>query len=70
MTIVEKKTANEAWETLKTIYLGAYRLKIVKVQILKAEFEIKKMSESETMDDFSTKFGGIVSNIRSLGEIV
>lgn len=70
LTIEEKQTAKEAWEILKTMYLGADRVKTAKVQTLKDEFEMMNMSESQTMDDFSAKLGGVVSNIRALGETV
>lgn len=68
LSLAEKQTAKELWDTLKMIYMGADRVKTAKVQTLKAEFEILKMSESETVDDFSAKIGNIVSNIRALGE--
>ncbi|CAI9270674.1 unnamed protein product [Lactuca saligna] len=63
LTIAEKQTTKEAWETLKTMYLGADQVKTAKVQTLKAEFEMMNMSESKSVDDFSAKIGGIVSNI-------
>lgn len=70
LSLVEKQTAKETWDTLKTIYMGVYRVKTATVQTLKAEFGILTMKETETMDDFSAKITNIVSNIRALGDKV
>lgn len=43
--------------------MGADRDRTMKVQSLKAEFEVLSMNESETVDDF-------MSNIRTLGDTV
>ncbi|GJV34844.1 hypothetical protein Tco_1407321 [Tanacetum coccineum] len=60
----------DAWETLKTMFMGADRVKNTKVQTLKAEFETLGMKDREIIDDFAMKVNNIVSNIRALGEKV
>ncbi|XP_020249615.1 uncharacterized protein LOC109827062 [Asparagus officinalis] len=67
MVIAEKQTAKEAWETLKTMHLGADRVRNAKVQTLKSEFELLRMKENDNVDDFSTKLTGVVNKIRALG---
>ena len=68
LSLAEKETAKEAWETLKVMYMGAERVKTAKVQTLKAEFEALKMNETDSVDDFSMKLNNLVNNIRALGD--
>ncbi|XP_074362685.1 uncharacterized protein LOC141702958 [Apium graveolens] len=65
---VDKKTAKEAWEAIKTLCQGADRVKQTKIQTLKTEFESMTMKENESIDDFSMKLNGLVRNIKALGE--
>lgn len=50
--------------------LGADRVKKMRVQTFKATFENLNMKEIELIDDFCMKLNGLVTNIRTLGEIV
>lgn len=68
LTIAEKEIAKEAWEAIKTLCMGAERVKKAKVQTLKGEFESLVMKEMDQVDDFCMKLSGIVTNIRVLGE--
>lgn len=68
LPIAEKKTAKEAWEAIKLMCMGAERVKIAKVQTLKAELESINMKEGDQLEDFCMKMNGIVTNIRILGE--
>lgn len=68
LSVADKATAKEAWEALKTMCLGAERVKKAKVQTLKAEFEALQMKDTELLDDFCMKINGLVTNIRALGE--
>lgn len=43
LSLAEKKTAKETWMAIKTMCLGAERVKQAKVQTLKAEFESLNM---------------------------
>nr|GEY63172.1 hypothetical protein [Tanacetum cinerariifolium] len=70
LSLVEKQMAKDAWETLKTTFMGAERVKTAKVQTLKAKFETLSMKDTEIIDDFAMKLNNIVSNIRALGEKV
>lgn len=68
LSLAEKQTAKEAWEALKTMFMGADRVKTARVQTLKAEFEILSMKDTETIDEFTVKVNNVVSNIRALGD--
>ena len=70
LSVAERKTAKEAWEAIKTMCLGAKRVKKARVQTLKTEFETMCMKDTESLDDFCMKLNGLVTNIRALGEIV
>ena len=70
MSLAEKKTAKETWEAMKTRFVGADRVKIARIQTLKAEFESLTMKESEGVDEFAVKIDNIVSSMRTLGDTV
>lgn len=70
LSISEKSTAKEAWGAIKTMCLGADKVKKAKVQTLKADFESLRMKDNEKLDDFCIKLNGLVANIRVLGETV
>ncbi|XP_074363891.1 uncharacterized protein LOC141705649 [Apium graveolens] len=70
LSVAEKKTVKGAWEAIKTMSLGADRVKRAKVQTLRAEFEMMSMKDAETIDEFSMKLSALVTNIRALGETV
>ncbi|XP_074362999.1 uncharacterized protein LOC141703366 [Apium graveolens] len=70
LSLAEKNTAKEAWDAIKTMCLGADRVKTARIQTLKADFESLSMSEIEPIDEFCMKLNGLVTNIRALGEEV
>ncbi|KAL9264192.1 hypothetical protein AKJ16_DCAP23270 [Drosera capensis] len=55
LQIAKKKTAKEIWESLKTRYLSANRVKKARLQILKNEFDALRMKEHESIDEFARK---------------
>ncbi|KAL8101289.1 hypothetical protein AgCh_033241 [Apium graveolens] len=59
LSVAEKKTAKGAWEAIKTMSIGADRVKRAKVQTLRAEFEIMSMKYEETIDEFSMKLSAL-----------
>nr|GEU33305.1 hypothetical protein [Tanacetum cinerariifolium] len=70
LSVSEKKSAKKAWEDLKTMFMGADRVKNARIQTLKAEFESLNMKESEGEDEFAVKVSNIVSTMRALGDTV
>nr|KAJ0210782.1 hypothetical protein LSAT_V11C400185190 [Lactuca sativa] len=70
MVLAEKKTAKEAWDALKTMYVGADRVKVARIQTLKAKFKALCMTETKSVDDFTTKVTNTVSTLCTLGDKV
>ena len=70
LAIAKKKTSKDAWNAIKTMSLGAYKVKQARAQTLKGEFEGLVMKENEQLDEFYMKLHGLVTNIRALGEKV
>lgn len=70
LSVADKRTAKEAWKAVKTMCLGAERVKNARIQTLKSEFESLCMKETEAIDDFCMKLNGLVTTIRALGEEV
>lgn len=68
LSIAEKKSSKEAWDAIKTMCLGADKVKKARAQTLKGEFEALTMAETEPLDEFYMKLNGLVTNIRALGE--
>ncbi|XP_066351427.1 uncharacterized protein [Miscanthus floridulus] len=63
-----RKTMKEAWEVVRTMRLGADRVKDVNAQKLLQEFENIKFKDGETIDDFGMRITNLISNLKSLGE--
>ncbi|WP_203255426.1 retrotransposon gag domain-containing protein, partial [Klebsiella pneumoniae] len=68
--VSKKESAHEVWEALKTMFLGADRVKSARVQTLKEEFDALKMRSTESIDDYAIKVGALVSKIRELGDMM
>lgn len=68
LSLADKKTAEDVWDSIKTLHQGADRVKKAKIQTLKAEFESLSMKENENVDGFHMRLNGLVTNIRALGE--
>ena len=59
---------HQACNLLTSAYKGTDRIKTVRVQTLRLQFESLKMKESETVDQFMTKVSGIVTQFQTYGE--
>jgi len=68
--IAAAKTSKEAWKTLKIAYQGMEKVKTKKLQLLRRDFETLCMKESDNIDSFFTHVIGLVTQIRSHGEIL
>ena len=67
LQIAKKKSAKEIWDNLKTRYLGSERVKMARVGILKSEFNVLRMKETETIDEFAGKISKLASKFTTLG---
>ena len=60
--------SKEAWDILQSAYQGTNKVKIVRLQMLRRDFENLSMKESESMQEFFTRVMGVVNQVRSHGE--
>ncbi len=60
--------AKEAWELLETSYQGAAKVKTIKLQNWRREFENLKIKESDSVEQFTTQVTNLVTQLRLLGE--
>jgi hypothetical protein len=66
--LLNKKSAKEAWEAIKSMRLGAERVKEVNAQKLLAEFESISFKPGESIDDFAVRIGKLATDLKGLGE--
>lgn len=64
-----EKTANGAYEILRRKFRGDKKLRVVKLQAIRAEFEYLRISDGETLNDYLARFFEIVNNLKSLVKI-
>ena len=69
-TLGSKETVKEVWDVVKTMRLGADRVKDVNAQRLLKEFENIGFKEGETIDDFGMRITNLVANLKVLGETI
>ena len=67
--IFNVEVAHTAWNILQTMHEGTKAIKINKLQQLTFKFEIIRMSNDESFDEFYTKLNNIVNFAFNLGEI-
>jgi gag-polypeptide of LTR copia-type len=68
-----EKVSNEtrekdAWEILRNSVVGAEKVKKVRLQTLRAEFESIVMKEGESIGDYLTRILAVVNQMKSFGE--
>lgn len=68
--IASYTTSNEAWKALKDGYQGSAKVKKVKLQTLKMEFENLKINQYEKVDDYCMREKSCVNKMETLGEEV
>ena len=63
-----KKTTKENWETIQILHVEVDHVIQLKIQSLQREFENLVMKKDEKVNDFSSRFTKIISELRDLGE--
>lgn len=63
-----KNTVNEAWEAVKTMRIGADRVKEVNAERLLEEFKNIAFKEGEPIDEFGMRITNLVGNLKTLGD--
>jgi hypothetical protein len=66
----EKSTVKKAWEAMKSMRVGADRVKDANAQRLLMDFENIIFNDGETVDDFAMRINGMALDLRSMGETV
>eukprot|EP00253_Pinus_taeda_P020884 PITA_20884 len=64
------KTSKEALQTLKTAYQGMEKVKTTKLQLPRRDFENLCMKESDNIDSFFIHVIGLVTQMRTHGEVL
>ena len=60
--------AKQSWDILETTYKGTSKVKIVKLQALRREFENLQMRDSDSVEQFSNRVMNVVNQIRMNGD--
>ena len=60
--------AHQAWNLLTYAYKGINRVKMVRLQTLRLQFESLKMKETKTVDQFMIRVSSIVTQFQTYGE--
>ena len=68
--ISSTKTTKEAWTILQTTYKGTNAIKDSKLRRLTIGFEVIKMEEDKSFDEFYAKLKDIVNSAFNLGETI
>ena len=63
LKISSAESSKKAWDTLETCYQGVTKVKNVKLQNLRRDFENLKMKDSETIDNFMTQVMSVVNQL-------
>lgn len=66
--IASAKTLKEAWDILVKCHEGGEKLKKVKLQTLKRQFELMQMEKSEKISDYFTRVLTLTNQMKSCGE--
>ncbi|KAJ4783327.1 hypothetical protein LUZ62_034573 [Rhynchospora pubera] len=67
MTIAEKESAKEAWETIRQMSIGEERVRKARAQVLKRQFDRMVMLDTTSIVEFSQNLVSVAGEIRSLG---
>ncbi|KAI0494408.1 hypothetical protein KFK09_024542 [Dendrobium nobile] len=62
------ETSKEAWDILEKEFQGSLRVKTVKLQSMRCDFETMNMNEGEGVQTYLSRVSTIVNKMRSFGE--
>ncbi|XP_019432821.1 PREDICTED: uncharacterized protein LOC109339761 [Lupinus angustifolius] len=68
--ISNAKIAKEAWDSLEKCYVGAEKVKKVKLQTLRREYELLQMRDGDTIADYFTKIRSLTNLMKECGEVM
>jgi transposase InsO family protein len=65
-----KATAAEAWEAVRSLWIGSEAVRNARAKLLRTEFESIHFKEGETIDDFTMRLGSLVAELGTLREVI
>eukprot|EP01018_Ginkgo_biloba_P027383 Gb_35303 [translate_table: standard] len=68
--IAAATNSKQAWDILQNAFQGSAKVKLVKLQLLRRDFETLQMKESESVNDFLTRTMSIVNQIKTNGDTI
>ena len=68
--VAKAENAKQAWDMIENAYKGKEKVKKVRLQSLRKEFEKLEMKEDETIKDYFIRVTSIVNQMASNGEIL
>ncbi|CAL9237510.1 unnamed protein product [Arabidopsis halleri] len=66
--IIQKDTAKQLWDSLKTKYQGDERVRRAQLQRLRRDFEVLEMKETESITEYFSRVLLIATDMGNLGE--
>jgi hypothetical protein len=70
MNISSASSSKMSWDILETNYQGVSKLKTIKLQNLRSDFENLKMKDNESVNTFMTQVMSVVNRLRKYGDDV
>jgi hypothetical protein len=67
-TLAAKDNAKAAWETLKTLCVGAERVREAKAQTHRRDYDRLALKDGENVEDFALRLSTILSDLEMLGD--
>jgi hypothetical protein len=67
VSLASKRTAQSAWEAIKSRRIGVQRVRDANAKQLRKEFNHIQFKDGESIDDFSMRLTGLANNIAVLG---
>ncbi|GAV61780.1 UBN2 domain-containing protein [Cephalotus follicularis] len=67
-SISSANSAKEAWDTLYAAYKGEDKIKLVRLQTLRCEFDSLRMKDSESVEEFFNRVIALVNQMKVNGE--
>jgi hypothetical protein len=67
-TLAAKDNAKAAWDTLKTLRVGAERVREAKAQTRRRDYDRLAFKDGENVEDFALRLSTILSDLEMLGD--